>query len=160
MRTWIVPILGLLLGGCSLPVAGDSTTPLTWKGDFGRGQGASGHITLLFDEVGPTVSGTMFYESSDFEARATYRIEGTQEDGAIRFEQKEILDADVLTGGAIWCTGTYDLSLAQPVAVGETPEAPAAEASTQAPSTPGLSGTYSSRQDCGGLTTLQPVDTL
>jgi hypothetical protein len=153
MRTWIIPILGLLLGGCSLPVAGETAVPLTWMGDFNRGPAARGHITVLFDEVGASVSGTMFFESTEADGampRVTYRIEGTQEDGAIHFEQKEILQADPLTNGH-WCLGSYDLSL------GALDEAPARADGAGAQA---LSGAYSSEQDCGGSTTLQPAETL
>jgi hypothetical protein len=155
MRTWIIPVLGLLCGGCSLPATGgDSPVPLTWKGDFNRGTSTAGHITLLFDEVGASVSGTMFYETAETDgttSRGTYRIEGTTEDGAIRFEQKEILEADPLGGGRTWCLGSYDLSLGDPTESSERAEATSA---------PGLSGAYSSGSGCAGTTALLPAETL
>jgi hypothetical protein len=162
MRAWIVPILGLLVGGCSVPVVGDAPVPLTWTGEFNRDASTAGHIMLLFDEVGPTVTGTMFYESADPDGarpRATYRIEGTQEDGAIHFEQKEIIEADLL-GGFTWCLGSYDLALTAPTETAERDERVEPKASSASASAPALNGSYSSRDGCGGITTLLPADTL
>ncbi len=162
MRTWIIPALGLLLGGCSLPTSGDSPVPLTWRGDFTRGESTPGHITLLFDEVGTNVSGTMYYEAADHGddvPRATYRIEGTLDEGTISFKQVEILQADPLVHGGSWCLGSYDLALAQPTEspAGSTADSPAA---SREPGSPALSGAYSSGAGCSGATALQPAETL
>jgi hypothetical protein len=149
MRMWMVPFLGLLLGGCALPTGSDSpgSVPLTWSGEFKGGPSNPGHITLLLDEAGPTTwTGTMFFESheTDGDQRATYRIEGTREDGAVHVRQAEILEADGLSYGRGWCLGTYELSLADP-----------------AESAQHLGGSYSGDGDgCAGTTTLDPTESL
>jgi hypothetical protein len=145
MRTWIVPALALLLGGCANAAAVDSPVPLTWTGDFSRGERSRGHIALLLDEAGPTTwTGSMYYESIEPDGsmpRATYRIEGVRgDDGLMRVHQAEILQADPHPYG--WCLGTYELSLDE-----------GGERSA-------LSGSYSSEgTGCPGTTALQPADT-
>lgn len=146
MQKWLIPCLGLLLGGCAVPASSDpGAVPLTWTGDFTGGPSNPGRITLLLDETGPTWTGTMYFESHNPGGevpRATYRIEGArEEDGAIRIHQKEILQADPLTDGFSWCLGSYEFSLAE----GDHP---------------GLSGAYAGGAGCAGSTDLQPTDAL
>src|SRR5262249_41881499 len=120
--------------------------PLTWTGDFSRGRGSEGHIALILDEAGPTTwAGSMYYESTEPDGsmpRATYRIEGVRgEDGLMRVHQAEILHADPLTNGRLWCPGPYELALDE-----------GAERSA-------LSGAYSADgRGCAGTTALQPAD--
>jgi hypothetical protein len=148
MRTWIVPALALLLGGCAPAAAADAAVPLTWTGDFSRGPGSDGRITLLLEEASPTAwTGTMYYEATEAGGampRATYRIEGVRgDDGMVLVHQKEILQADPLDRGRLWCQGTYELALYE-----------GTERSA-------LSGAYSADgSGCAGTTALQPADTF
>lgn len=149
MRTWTVPLLAILLGGCTMPAgpnAGDGSVPLTWSGAFDGTRSTPGRIALLFDEAGPEWKGTMYFEANERDGnfpRVTYRIEGTLEDGTMRIHQREILQADPLSWGRQWCLGTYELSVAE-----------MSESSS-------LAGEYSdSGGRCGGSTTLRPADTF
>ncbi len=148
MRTWIVPLLALLAGGCAAPAEPTAQVPLTWTGAFGGGRSTPGQITLLFDEVGDTWTGSMYFEANEPDGdrpRVTYRIEGVREDGTIRFDQKEVLQADPLSGGRSWCLGTYELALDE--GKGEGPM--------------GLTGAYSAESSgCSGSTSLQPAETF
>ena len=89
----------------------------------------------------------MYYEGPEPDGslpRATYRIEGVRgDDGLMRVHQEELLQADPLSNGRVWCLGTYELALDE-----------AAERSA-------LSGAYSADNGsgCGGTTALQPADT-
>jgi hypothetical protein len=147
MRTWTIPLLALLLGGCAASSEPQNGVPLTWRGAFDGTLSTPGHIALLLDEAGPdTWTGTMYFEADEGDGnmpRVTYRIEGTREEGAVHVVQKEILEADPLGYGRSWCLGRYDLSLADE-----------AEGSS-------LSGSYSEPAGrCAGTTALRPADTL
>lgn len=141
MRTWTVPFLALLLGGCAAPAEPTAQVPLTWTGAFQGESAHPGNIHLLLDETGDTWKGTMYFESHDPSGelpRATYRIEGEVEDGVIHVVQKEILEADPVAGSS-WCVGTYTLNL---------------HASSAA-----LSGSYAAHGGgCTGATSLQAVE--
>jgi hypothetical protein len=105
-----------------------------------------GTLNVFLDETGSTWAGTAYYESVDLEGarfRATYKIDGALEEGALHLDESDLVEADDLPDGYGWCLGSYDFA----VDPGQTK--------------PELSGAYTSKScGCTGATAMRPLELL